>query len=90
MTAHEMLKRSAEQLQRQLRVHQELLTHALQDDAKPLRLDASVFVDCPHRRLLRQTLSEVIDVLDQTRKAFKSKQLEALRRKLIRVLAEHA
>jgi len=90
MTVREMLERSAEQLQHQLQAHQGLLARARGDDEVLVRMDASVFLDCPHRRALRQTLLETVDVLDQTRKAFKSKQLEALRRKLIRVLAEHA
>jgi hypothetical protein len=54
--------------------------------------------DCPHlsaaaqagRRRLRETLADVIAVLEETRKSFKSKCLEALRKKLVGVLAEDA
>ncbi len=35
---------------------------------------------------LRQALYETIEVLEETRKAFKSKRLEALRKKLMKVL----
>jgi hypothetical protein len=46
--------------------------------------------DCAQRRHLRRALREAIEVLEDTRRSFKSKQLEALRRQLIRVLAEDA
>lgn len=45
---------------------------------------------CPHIRKLRVTLADTIVALEKTRKAFKSKQLEELRKKLIGVLAENA
>ncbi len=38
---------------------------------------------------LRRTLYETIETLEETKKAFKSKRLEALRKKLIKVLMEH-
>jgi len=38
---------------------------------------------------MRETLLEVIEVLEDSRKAFKSPRLEALRKKLIRILAEN-
>jgi len=47
-------------------------------------------VSCPHIRKLRVTLADTIVALEETRKAFKSKQLEELRKKLIGVLAENA
>ncbi|SHF95724.1 hypothetical protein SAMN02745206_02994 [Desulfacinum infernum DSM 9756] len=37
---------------------------------------------------LREALLETIQTLEESKKAFKSKQLEALRKKLIRVLAQ--
>ena len=43
---------------------------------------------CQHRELLRHTLVDAIETLETTRKAFKSKQIEALRRRLTRVLIE--
>ena len=42
-----------------------------------------------HRELqLKETIKEAIDVLEETRKAFKSKKLEALRKKLTHALIE--
>lgn len=45
---------------------------------------------CRHREILRHTLADAIDVLESTRKAFKSKQIEALRKKLTQVLMEES
>jgi hypothetical protein len=47
-----------------------------------------IFSDCPHKKRLRDVLTEVIGILEDTKKAFKSKRLEILRRKLIQVLTE--
>jgi len=40
------------------------------------------------RKKLRNVLTEAIGILEDTKKAFKSKRLEMLRKKLIQVLAE--
>jgi hypothetical protein len=45
---------------------------------------------CRHREILRHTLADAIEVLESTRKAFKSKQIEALRKKLTKVLIEES
>jgi hypothetical protein len=39
---------------------------------------------------LRETLIETVDALEETRKSFKSRQIETLRRKLLDVLARGA
>ncbi len=44
--------------------------------------------DCPYYRCYRAVLWEVVRVLEETRKNFKSRQLAALRRKILDVLAE--
>jgi hypothetical protein len=43
---------------------------------------------CTRAWRLRLTIAEAIEVLDSTGSAFRSKQLEELRKKLIRALAE--
>jgi RNAse (barnase) inhibitor barstar len=53
-------------------------------------VDLRSLVDCPHRRLLRQVLAETIEILEETKKAFKSKRLEGLRKRLLYVLMETA
>jgi hypothetical protein len=57
------------------------------DDA----LESDVVCDgrgCRHREILRHTLADAIETLEATRKAFKSKQIEALRKRLTRILVE--
>ncbi|MHB9031174.1 MAG: hypothetical protein ACYC9O_20600 [Candidatus Latescibacterota bacterium] len=89
MTAIQILQTSAEELQRKAEEHQRLIAAAIErDDIKGV-LDACPLFDCPHKRRLRETLGEAISVLEDTRKAFKSRQLEILRKKLIGVLAEN-
>jgi hypothetical protein len=46
------------------------------------------FPSCPYRQILKETLLETIQELEKSRRAFKSKQIEALRKKLMAVLAE--
>ncbi len=100
MSVQEAVRRSAEELQLRVETHRRLLAQALEGgDAGP-GIDAGPLTDsphgdcshedCPHRRRLRETLADVIAVLEATRKAFKSKQLETLRKRLIGVLAEDA
>lgn len=103
MTVQEALRQSAEELQTRAEAHRRLLAQAMEGSRTgpgidPSRASASfkrlndecLLMDCPHRRRLRETLVEAIMVLEGTRKAFKSKQLEALRKKLLGVLAEDA
>ena len=46
-----------------------------------------LMLNCSCRQTLRRTLSEAIGVLESTRRSFKSKELEMLRKKLVEVLA---
>jgi hypothetical protein len=95
VSAQEAIRKSARELQLQVQTHCKLVTQVLQGDDAGSEIDASLLVgasheECPHRRRLRETLADVIVVLEKTRKAFKSKQLEVLRRRLLGVLAEDA
>ena len=48
-----------------------------------------VVLPSTHRQLrFKEAITEAIEVLEETRKAFKSKRLEALRKKLTQVLIE--
>ena len=98
MTVRELIEQSAEDLRRQVEEHRRLVTSVLdspdgadgtefnwfRSTPEPIKFPAT----CPHRRKLRETITEAIEVLEKTRKAFKSRQLESLRRKLTRILAE--
>ncbi|GAF89124.1 unnamed protein product [marine sediment metagenome] len=90
MTVQQALRQSVEELRARAEAHGRLLARAMGKGETGTGIDECPLMDCPHRRRLRETLVEAITVLEGTRKAFKSKQLEALRRKLIGVLAEDA
>ena len=42
--------------------------------------------NCPYRRRFKQVLADAIEELEKSRRSFKSKQLEALRKKLCKEL----
>ena len=48
----------------------------------------SVTTRCARQRILRRAVVDAIQAIEATRKAFKSRQLEAVRLNLIRALAE--
>ena len=90
MTAVQILQASAGDIQRRVDEHQRLMAMALEGGDFKSMLNACSPLDCPHRLRFRETLVDAISVLEDTRKSFKSKQLEVLRKKLIGALAEHA
>lgn len=90
MTATEALRASAVDLQRRAEEHQRLMFAAIEGGEIKNLPDTCSFIDCPHKQKLKDTLLEAIRVLEDTRKAFKSRQLEVLRNKLMGVLAEGA
>ncbi|PYV14888.1 MAG: hypothetical protein DMG21_16710 [Acidobacteria bacterium] len=46
-------------------------------------------VDCRPNQRLREAIRQAVEVLDDTRRSFKSRQLEELRRRLEAALVEH-
>lgn len=85
------LAESAAELRRAVEKHHELLDAAACDAVEPeLNVKVCVNVNCPCRRLLRKTLLDTIQVLDDTRRTFKSRQLAELRQRLMKILAEQA
>lgn len=88
MSAREALAKSVRDIQARLKEHEQLL-ECLREGSGGSVSDCLSF-DCRHAALLRETLVEAIDVLEDSRRAFKSPRLEALRKKLIRALAESA
>ncbi len=61
---------------------------AMLGETKTPPLNTCVTPDCPHRKQFSRVLLETIEGLEETRKSFKSKRLEELRAKLMRVLKE--
>jgi hypothetical protein len=86
MSAQEALGKSVRDIQERLREHERLLECLREGHGGSL--SSCLSFDCRHAVLLRETLLEAIEALEDSRKAFKSARLEALRKKLIRVLAE--
>lgn len=88
MTLREALIQSAHEIQRRLKEHRHLLDQAVCQETQCSSLNVCLISNCPHKRKLKEVLIETIEALERTRSAFKSKQLEQLRRKLTRLLAK--
>jgi hypothetical protein len=88
MTAYDLLKSHLHDIQVILNEHGDLQNSLKEGGDIPVLREC--FSACPYKQRLRETLLETIQVLEESRKAFKSKRLEALRKKLIEVLAETA
>ncbi len=83
------IDRSAEELHQRVDMHRYLMTTILEQrvgDGTLKRLSLSSY--SPVETKLREALGEAIEVLEQTRKAFKSKRLKALRKRLTHVLVD--
>ena len=84
MKQRELLQQSLLDLQAQWKRHEALVQALLQD--KPLQAECSGA--CRHYRQLLSLISETVRVLDETRRAFKSKLLEQLRLRLLETLSK--
>jgi hypothetical protein len=84
------LNTSVKELQQGLNMHCCLMNSLLEGKLDECRLQP--LVDrCPKRsreRKLEKAVTEAIHVLEESRKAFKSKRLEVLRKRLTQVLIE--
>ena len=87
-----IIDKSADELHQRIDAYRYLMTKILEQ-----RLDDGIGAgfslpsypaDYAREDQLKEVLKETIEVLEQTRKAFKSKILEELRKKLTRVLIE--
>jgi len=84
------LEASIKELQQKLDSHCQLINSLLQSQMDQDSLQA-LLAQCPKRsreHKLEQAIKEAIEILEETRKSFKSKQLAALRKKLTDVLTE--
>ena len=86
MTAYELLNRNLEEIRLKLEEQGRLL-HCLTKAGAPADFLHCVSV-CAGERRLKEMLLETIQELEESRKAFKSKRLEALRKKLVQALSE--
>jgi len=84
----EVIDRSTEELHQRIDMHRYLMATILDKKVSEKRLH-NVVLPSTHRELrFKEALGEAIEVLEETRRAFKSKRLEALRKKLTQVLIE--
>ncbi|MFO7987601.1 MAG: hypothetical protein R6U38_17195 [Desulfatiglandaceae bacterium] len=85
------IDRNAEELHQRIEMHRSLVASVLESRMDPCHPEA--FLDLrpqPSREdRLKQAIMEAIDVLEESRKAFKSRRLEALRKKLTVVLIDN-
>jgi len=84
-----VINRSAEELHQKIDMQRYLMTTLLEKkvgDETIKQLDLPTFF--PSENRLKQAIMETIDVLEESRKAFKSKRLEVLRKKLTQLLIE--
>jgi hypothetical protein len=84
------LKKSVKDLQQGVDMHTCLIAAILgrEVDQRTLR---PVLENCPSRTremMMKDAIMEAIEALDESRKAFKSKRLENIRKRLMRVLID--
>ena len=86
MNTREVLEKSIHEIKVKIEQHERLLLDLEGGvNQKNQGLDSEYHI---HSQVLKAILLEAIEVLENSRKAFKSKELEILRKRLIRVLAE--
>jgi len=84
----EIIEKSTEDLHQKIDMHRYLMATILDKKISENRLDHILLPDPKKELRLSNAVKEAIEVLEETRKAFKSKRLEALRKKLTHVLIE--
>ena len=84
-----VIDKSAEELHLKIDIHRHLMTAILEQRLGDGNIKEFFLPSCYHKEVsLKEAVKETIDVLEQTRRAFKSKRLETLRKKLTQVLIE--
>jgi len=84
-----VIDKSAEDLHQKIDMHRYLMTTILEQRVSDKNLNTHLLpLYSPYENRLQQVVKEAIEVLEQTRKSFKSKRLEALRKRLTQALIE--
>jgi hypothetical protein len=85
----EALDKSAEELHQRIDMHRYLVNTILEQMVSEDSLKSHILSPLyPDQSRLKEAVKEAIEVLEESRKSFKSKRLEALRKKLALVLME--
>ena len=84
-----IIEQSAEELHQRIDMHRYLMATILEkrvgdETLKQIYLPAY----SPNERRLKEAIRETIEILEESRRAFKSKRLEVLRKKLTQLLIE--
>jgi len=87
-TVEQALIQSAENLQQQCSEHCRLLYIASSKGLVVGKRKKDICADCPYRHQFKETIANTIRKLENTRKNFKSKQIELLRKELTAILAQ--
>jgi hypothetical protein len=88
MTQENAIIKNAQELQRLFDKHYRLLCSAAFQDCITIERNTCFCQDCPYRRRFKETLINTIETLEETRRSFKSKKIEVLRRELTSILSE--
>ena len=84
-----VIEKSAEELHQKIDMHRYLMATILKQRVKDESIKGLTFSSySPDETRLKEVLMEAIEVLEESRKAFKSRRLEALRKKLTAALIE--
>lgn len=84
------LRKSAKELRQGIDLHTCLIASILENEVDEQNLKPMLEA-CPSRSRefrMKEAIKEAIDILEESRKAFKSKRLEALRKRLTQVLVD--
>ena len=83
-----IIDKSTDEIHQKIDMHRYLMATILDKKVNKKRLNHILLPDSHRELRLKETIKETIEVLEETRKAFKSKRLEVLRKKLTQVLIE--
>ena len=86
----EIIERCTRDLHDRVDTQQSVLFTFLGKIKSPPPIDPCSMPDCQHKKLFYRVLLETIEVLEETKRSFKSKRLEELRKRLTDLLKETA
>jgi hypothetical protein len=84
-----MIDRNSEELHEKIDIQRSIMAAVLEEGVSEKTLKSLSPSDSSSQEgRLKEALKETIEVLEQTKKAFKSKRLEALRKNLMQILID--
>ncbi len=83
-----VIDKSTQELHQKIDMHRYLMGTIIDKKVSEKKLNHILLPDSHREFRLKKAIKETIEVLENTRKAFKSKRLEVLRKRLTQVLIE--